>query len=130
MEKCLNDTRVKLFDYFDDDTKLLSANHEQVLFCNGLRLATFDDFDLTMKKFANTTDPRLRQLFIRSMSCIENEEILTRFIQAFIQHDDENNKTLDDGWEIALEALCSSSQIGTRVALKFLRNHHELIMEM
>lgn len=125
LEQCLNDTKAKLESFFDGET--LSRNHEPAILCNGLRKVSDGDYESMMDVFRSTTDRRLRELYIRSMSCMENEAILMGFIKAVIES---GNNVLDDEWKIALESMCANSPIGVRVALRVLRIHHERIMDM
>lgn len=125
LEQCLNDTRTKLDSFLKGES--LSPNHEPAILCNGLREASDVDYEAMMDKFSNTTDSRLRELYIRSMGCIENEEILTIFISAIYEN---QNNEFNNEWQTALDAMYSNGPIGIRVALKFLRDRYVEIMKM
>lgn len=125
LEQCLNDTKTKVSAFLEGVGKI-SKNHEPAILCNGLRGASDADYASMMSELRKTDDPRLRELFIRSMGCIENEALISRFILEII----ENVDNVSNEWQTALDAMYTNGPIGVRVALLFLRIHYGIVIQM
>ena len=57
------------------------------------------------------------------MGCIENEEILTKFMKMIIESNEIDNNNSE--WFTIVQAVYSNGPIGLRVALKFMRIYYD-----
>lgn len=120
LESCINKTRDK-FKEFRTGTRL-SSDHETALLCNGIREADELEFNFMWESFTNSGDASRRMLYLQSIGCIENEEILTRFINTILDSND-----INDNVErlTIIQAVYSNGPIGLNVTLKFLREEYD-----
>lgn len=81
--------------------------------------ASETDYESILNLFKATKDPAKRELYLRSMGCIENEEILTRFINTIIEKNILDNG--NDEWDLVIRVVYSNGPVGMRVAMRFLR---------
>ncbi|KAG5671283.1 hypothetical protein PVAND_001488 [Polypedilum vanderplanki] len=125
LQSCLDVTRDKLWSYFlDEESPSLSIDHEDIIFCHGLIMATKYEFDFIWKVFKRTTSSSRRLFYLRAMGCIEDDEILMKFIMAIIESDD---LTADEIVTI-LKATYSHNHVGLRVTLQFLRSYYDAVI--
>lgn len=127
LESCLNDTRKLYHDFIDEGKQTqLSKDHEPEILCNGLLKANDEEFEAILKLFKSTKDATRRELYLRSMGCIENEEVLTRFMNTILDKD-----TLDDDeWETVISVVYSNGPIGMRVAMRFFRYKYKDFIDL
>jgi len=128
LPSCLNDTRDKFREFMRGNGL---GDHEAAIFCNGLRSAGRDEFDFMWNLFNSTSERTRRALLLRSMGCIENEELLTRFITQIINGTDNSIDNRDNNeWMTIITSVYANGPIGLRVVLEFLRLHYEPLMEL
>lgn len=124
LEVCANETRDKLNDFIARTRAEISVDHESAIFCNGNRNAGEPEFETLWNLFSTTSDSHRRHFYLKSMGCIENEEILTRLIETIIADGDVIDNTNNE-WLTIMEAVSSNGPIGLRVALNFLRTYYD-----
>lgn len=100
-----------------------SSDHETSIFCSGILMATAQEFDFMWNLFNSTTDASRRKFYLRSMGCIENDDILTRFIKKVLEIDISGNQ--NDEWITIIEAVYRNGPIGMKVAQHFLRDEYD-----
>lgn len=103
-----------------------SSDHETSIFCNGILMATAQEFNYMWNLFNSTTNASRRKFYLRSMGCIENNEILTIFINKVLDDDISGNG--NDEWITIIEAVYRNGPIGMKVAQHFLRGEYEEII--
>lgn len=123
LESCIKETQDKFNDFMTSKRVGFSSDHETALFCNGILKAGQQEFNFMWNLFRSSTDAPRRSFYLRSMGCIESEEILTRFINSIFDSEDVNNS--DSEWLTIIEAVYSNGPIGLSVALKFLREMYD-----
>lgn len=123
LEACISETRDKFREFMEGERLGFSNDHETSLFCNGILTATEKEFDFMWSLYKNSAEASRRSLFLRSMGCIEDEEILTRFIKKTLESGEIDNN--NNEWRTILEAVYSNGPTGLRVVLKFLREKYD-----
>lgn len=128
LEACIKQTRDKFEDFMLGERVGFPNDHETSLLCNGILTATEDEFDFIRNLFKTNTEASRRSLYLSSMACIENEEILTKLIMMTLEGEEIDNT--NNEWLIIIEAVYSNGPIGLRVALKFLRENYDDFIEL
>lgn len=123
LEACLSEARDKFKEFRDGKSVRLSSDHETSIFCNGNLLADEAEFDFMWSLFNSSSVESRRSFYLRSMGCIENEAILTRFIRTIIVSDDIDNS--NNEWLTIVEVIYSNGPIGLNVTLRFLRENYD-----
>lgn len=100
---------------------MLPDDHGDVALCNGLIMATKDDFEFIWQLHFNSNLER-KKFYLKVIGCIENEEILMEFMMRMFESRDE--------WQEILRATYSRHQIGLRVTLDFLRRNYGEVIEL
>jgi hypothetical protein len=121
LEVCLKSTQ-QAMRQFRDGTVVLSVDHGEVALCNGLILATKNDFEFMWQLHLNSNDLERKKFYLKVIGCIEDEEILMEFMMRMFERRDE--------WQEILRATYSRHQIGLRVTLDFFRRNYEDIIEL
>jgi hypothetical protein len=123
LESCLSETRDKFNELIDGRRVGFSSDHETALFCNGILKADEKEFDFMWNLFNSSTIATSRSFYLRSMGCIENEEILTRLIKTIIESKDIDNR--NNEWLTIVQAVYANGPIGMKVAMKFMRENYD-----
>lgn len=123
LESCINETRNKFNDFMTQKRLGFSNNHETALLCNGIRTAEQEEFDFMWNSFADSRDASRRTLYLRSIGCIDSEEILTRFINLILGFKDLSDDSSE--WLTIIQAVYTNGPIGLNVAMKFLREKYD-----
>lgn len=84
------------------------------------------EFDFIWNLFNSSTDAAERKFYLRSIGCIEDKEILTRFISEVLESDISGNG--NDEWITIIEAVYRNGPIGMKVAQRFLRDEYNFII--
>lgn len=121
LESCINQTRNKFRKFMEGDG--FSNDHETSLLCNGILTAKDEEFDFMWSLYKSSTEVSKRTLYLKSMGCIEDEDILTKLIKMALESDEIDNT--NNEWFTIIEAVYSNGPIGLRVALKFLRENYD-----
>jgi ERAP1-like C-terminal domain len=100
-----------------------SADHETSIFCNGILMAKREEFDFMWNLYNRTTEASRRSFYLRSMGCIEDDEILTTLIDTILSSDNLDND--NDEWFTIITAVYSNGPIGLNVTLRFLREEYD-----
>lgn len=122
LESCINGTRDKFTDFMERRISGFSSDHEAALFCNGILMATEEEFSFVWNLYRSSKDASKRIFYLRSMGCIENEAILTRFIKTILDEDSDIDNTNNE-WLTIVQAVYSNGPVGLRVTLTFLRSY-------
>lgn len=120
LEECLNDTK-NLMDIAikDDAFDKLSNDHRTAIMCNGVLEANFSVYQSFFKFYNSSTKTNSEKLqILRTIGCIEKEEILKDFIEKYDKVELSHFLTL-------IQAVYWNGPIGLRVTMKFLREKHE-----
>lgn len=105
---------------FKSEGVAISVDHENVILCHGLTMATRDDFEFMWHLHNNAVDLERKKFYLKVIGCIENDEILMNFMMRIFEFRSE--------WKEILLAALSNHKIGLQVSLNFLqRNYDELI---
>jgi len=123
LEACIDDTSAKFTELMELDRVGFSNDHETSIFCNGILMADRVEFDFMWNLYNHSSDNSRRSFYLRSMGCIESDEILTRFIGTILEspHIDNTNNE----WLTIITAVYSNGPIGLGVAVKFLRDNYD-----
>lgn len=90
-------------------------------------MAQAEEFDFVWNLFRISSDAARRKFYIRSIGCMENEEILMRFIRKVLDDDITADNSGNDEWISIIEAVYRNGPIGMKVAQHFLRTEYEFI---
>lgn len=121
LSACLDDIR-DVFSEFMEKGLQFPSDHEAALYCNGLLMAGKHEFDFMWNLFNGTDDSKERRLYLESMGCIENEDILMEFIKTIIESDDIDKDSTE--WLTIVEAVYANGPIGLSVILRFMRTYY------
>lgn len=121
---CLNQTYDKLNELIKGQRTGFSTDHEPAIFCNGLLVADEPEFNFMWNLFNSTNDNSRRTFYLQSIGCMENERILTQFVERILTSNDLDNE-INDEWFTILQAVYLNGPVGLRVALKFMRVHYD-----
>lgn len=124
LELCLKSTQQAMRQFRDEGAAVLSVDHGEVALCNGLIMATKNDFEFMWQLHSNASSDDLerKKFYLKVIGCIEDEEILMEFMMRMFESRDE--------WQEILRATYSRHQIGLRVTLDFLRRNYEDVIEL
>ena len=123
LDACIEQTRDKFREFMEGERVGFSNDHETSLLCNGILKAEEEEFNFMWSLYKTSTETSRRSLYLRSMGCIENEEILTRFIKMTLESNEIDNT--NNEWRTIIEAVYSNGPIGLKVALKFFRENYD-----
>lgn len=123
LDSCISDTRDKLEEFKEGKRADISSDHEASVFCGGLLTADMEQFSYVWSLYNRSSDASRRSFYLRSMGCIENEEVLTRFIHTIIGSDDVDDSS--DEWLTIMQSVYANGPIGLRVAFDFLRYNYD-----
>lgn len=124
LETCITSTRDKFVEFMEGDRVAFPSDTESALFCNGNRKTDMNGFNSLWRLFNNSADASRRSFYLKSMGCIENDAILSRFIETIIESGDVDNVNNNE-WLTIVEAVYSNGPIGLSVALRFMRNNYD-----
>lgn len=124
LESCINGTRDKFADFMENRIAGFSSDHEEALFCNGILMATEQEFSFMWNLYNSSTDALERRFYLSSMGCIENEDVLTRFINTILEVGVIDN-TNNNEWLTIVQAVYRNGPIGLKVTLRFLRERFD-----
>lgn len=116
LEQCLKSTQEKMHQ-FKSEGVAISVDHEKVILCHGLTMATRDDFEFMWHLHNDAVDLERKRFYLKVIGCIENHEILMDFLmRMFIWRSE---------WDEILRAAYSNHRIGLQVALDFLTKNYD-----
>lgn len=85
-------------------------------------MAKREEFDFMWNLYNGTTEASRRSFYLRSMGCIEDDEILTTLIDTTLSSDIDN---ANDEWFTIITAVYSNGPTGLSVTLRFLRENYD-----
>jgi hypothetical protein len=121
LDSCLKSAQ-EIMRQFREGTAVLSVNHGDIVLCNGLIMATKNDFEFVWQLYSSSNDLERKKFYLKVMGCIEDGEILMEFMMRMFERKDE--------WQEILRATYSRHQIGLRVTLDFLRRNYDEVIEL
>lgn len=122
LPSCITSASAKFTEFMEGTRNGFSNDLETSIFCNGILNATKKEFDFMWKLYTNSDVSSRRSFYLRSIGCIEDEEILTKLIMNTIESDDIDNT--NDEWLTIVQSVYSNGPVGLQVALKFLRENY------
>lgn len=111
-------TQLRMRQFVMEGVKI-SVDHENVILCHGLILASRDDFEFMWHLHNNAVDER-KKFYLKVIGCIESEEILMDFLSRMFE--------LRNEWKEILLATITSNRIGLKVALDFLKTNYDRVI--
>jgi ERAP1-like C-terminal domain len=122
LESCISATHDKFKEFMEAKRVGFSSDHESSIFCNGILMAKREEFDFMWNLYNGTTEASRRSFYLRSMGCIEDDEILTTLIDTTLSSDIDN---ANDEWFTIITAVYSNGPKGLSVTLRFLRENYD-----
>lgn len=116
LEQCLKSTRERMRQ-FKDEGVIISVDHESVILCHGLMMATRDDFEFMWHLYESAENLERKKFYLKVIGCIENEEILMEFLSRMLTRSGE--------WREIIRASFSNHRVGLRVTLDFLKRNYD-----
>lgn len=120
LEQCLKSTRERMRQ-FKDEGVIISVDHERVILCHGLMMATRDDFEFMWHRYESAENLERKKFYLKVIGCIESEEILMEFLSRML--------TKGSGeWREIIRASYSNHRVGLRVTLEFLKRNYDNVI--
>lgn len=119
LDSCLSETRTKIDELREGMRVAISSDHESEVLCRGMMTADLDQFDYVWDLFTKSTDLDQRSVYIHSMGCVEDDDLLTRLIHTILVGDDLIDGS--DEWLSVMQSVYDDGPIGMRVTFDFLR---------
>lgn len=123
LESCITSASAKFSEFMEGKRVGFSSDHETSMFCNGILKGGTKEFDFMWNLYKNSDVSSRRSFYLSSMGCIEDENILTRFIMTIIESSDLDNTNGE--WLTIMQAVYANGPIGMRVAMAFLRENYD-----
>uniref|UniRef100_A0A182PUT5 Aminopeptidase n=1 Tax=Anopheles epiroticus TaxID=199890 RepID=A0A182PUT5_9DIPT len=127
-EACLNSTEFITKEVAENRLEDADPDLREAIYCNGMRYSSDAVFDAIWKKMQSSQNQLYRSELIRSLACVENETLITKYLESTIAVDYGNY--FNQERERVLIAVCKSSALGLTLSLKFLQANMEPINEI
>ncbi|XP_055381350.1 uncharacterized protein LOC129611947 [Condylostylus longicornis] len=116
-EKCLDTTNERLKELVEKQTEI-EPNLQSVIYCNGLKKSTEEQFNYLFKRLLKSNDQAERQLIMSTLGCTHDKKSLKKFVESSI---DENNNLRKQERINILNSVYSKHKEGFEVAVDFLK---------
>lgn len=123
-EKCISETKASVKKVIDDPEQEIEANVRSVVYCNGLREASEEDYNKILERLQNEKDQGERTILINALGCIQNSDIQKTYLETSIA--DENPYRQQER-HLVLQAVYSNGQTGLENSIDFVNEHYEKI---
>lgn len=121
--KCISDTRDRVRQVIEDPTKEIEADVRYIVYCNGLREATEEEYNAIMERLNAETDQGERTILINALGCIQVSDIQEKFLESSIAEDSPVTYRIQERNRV-LQGVYSNGQTGLENAMQFIADHH------
>lgn len=122
LEACLDETSALMGKSLVDEEFEFSVDHKSVVMCNGVLKANQTVFEHFWNVYVTRNADDL-PLILRTIGCMENEEILKQYIEKYDQ-------AIGTQWLTIIQAVYANGPIGMKVTLNFLREKFDEFSEL
>ena len=122
LPECLHDTHI-VFNSFVDAKKVIDANDQQIILCNGLKSASDKEFEFLWRKMQASENQEERLVLINALACYNKDYALKDFLESTIDNFVETQYFSHEPLEV-IKAV-SKQSVGFEVALNFLIEYND-----
>ncbi|XP_070502885.1 uncharacterized protein [Chironomus tepperi] len=115
---CLSQT-AELFERGIRNTEVtVTTDHKSTIMCNGAISGNFTTFNFLWGLYTNSSKAADRTLYLKSIGCIENRQVLQDYIRMY-------SRVTGDEWFTVIQSVYLNGPIGLKVAMEFLNDDFE-----
>lgn len=126
-DKCIKDTKERVKEVIEDPTKEIEPDVRYIVYCNGLREATEEEYDAIVKRLEAEDDQGERTILINALACIQNSDIQKKFLDASIA--DKPIEFRAQERNLVLRGVYASGQTGLENSMEFIGANHKKIQD-
>jgi aminopeptidase N len=115
LPECVTQTRQQMTKLMSDPDYKISVDLKGTIWCQGSVNGGEDEFNFFWDIYEKSNDDAEKTLALNSIGCIQNREILEKFIRMY-------DKVEGDDWIKIFEAVSDYSPVGIDVLIEFLWN--------
>lgn len=113
---CLNQTKEMFSNAMSDNGINLSVDHKYSIMCSGVINGNDSEYLYLINLYDTITDLSEKQQILRTIGCIENYEILVKFIQLYKEVENAH-------WLTVIQSVYTNAPIGLKVIMNFLKEN-------
>lgn len=117
LPECLNQTNALFMQTFHNPNIELPLDHKSAIMCYGVVKSDLSVYEYLWGLYTSRISDDLL-LVLRTIGCMENEEILTKFIGNY-------KNAIGSHWLTIIRAVYANGPVGMKVTLNFLSEHFD-----
>lgn len=127
-ETCIKDTQDRVRKVIDDPTQEIEPDVRYIVYCNGLREATDEDYEAILKRLGAEDDQGERTILINALGCIQSSDIQKKYLESSINDKHPVEYRIQEKTRI-LQGVYASGQTGLENAMEFIGKNHKAIQD-